>query len=286
MANGPRLENALPREGINSSTEHPLKEFSWLVGSVAVALTLVVLLVGWGAQWLAPHLPFSAEESLAAQWVDQPVAAEQRARTQALQTLAERIARQLRLPDDMHVHVAVNESTEINAFATIGGRISINRGLLARLNSEDALAALLAHEIAHIKHRHVATGLGRGLALSLLLAVVSSDAGAASAQAAIGNATGLALLGYSRTQEAQADEEALAAVVSLYGHAGGFAELFGVLRAAQGDQEGATLARSHPLTAARIAAARARTRAQGWAESGALTPLAAAVRWNSTGAAG
>ncbi len=280
---GPRLTNVLPREGINSSPEHPLKEFGWLVGSVAITLTAVLLVVGWGAQWLAPHLPFSAEESLAAQWVDQPVAAEQRARTRALQVLAERVAAQLRLPDDMHVYVAVNESTEINAFASIGGRISINRGLLERLKSDDALAALLAHEVAHVKHRHVATSLGRGLALSVLLAAISSDAGAASAQAAIGNATGLALLGYSRAQEGQADQEALDALVALYGHAAGFTELFAVLRAAQGDLDGATLARSHPLTAARVAAARARMRAHGWAEVGASTPLAADILWPSTG---
>ena len=181
----------------------------------------------------------------------------------------------------MHVYVAVNASAEINAFATIGGRISINRGLLAQLKSEDALAALLAHEIAHVKHRHVATSLGRGLALSVLLAMISSDAGAASAQSAIGNATGLALLGYSRAQEAQADQDALDAVVALYGHAAGFAELFEVLRVAQGGAEGAALARSHPLTAARIAEARARTRAHGWAEAGVLTPLAADIRWQS-----
>ncbi len=281
---GPRLQNALPREGINSSAEHPLKEFGWLVGSVAITLTLVVLVVGWGAQWLAPRLPFSAEESLAAAWIDQPVAAAQRARTQALQALADRVAAQLRLPDDMHVYVAVNASTEVNAFATIGGRVSINRGLLARLKSEDALAALLAHEIAHVKHRHVATSLGRGLALSVLLAAISSDAGAASAQSAIGNATGLALLGYSRAQEAQADQEALDAVVALYGHAAGCTELFEVLRVAQGDSEGAALARSHPLTAARIAVAQARSHVHGWAESGELTPLAADIRWKPTGA--
>ena len=283
--NAPRLENVLPREGINSSPEHPLKEFSWVVGSVAATVILVVLLVGWGAQWVAPHLPFSAEESLAARWIDQPVPQEQFVRTKALQTLADRIAAQLQLPVGMHVYVSVVDSREINAFASIGGRIRINRGLLERLNSEDSLAALLAHEIAHVKHRHVATSLGRGLALSLLLAAISADAGAATAQAAIGNATGLALLGYSRAQEAQADAEALRAVVAMYGHGAGFTALFTVLRDAQSDffiherKAGAELAHSHPLTADRIAAARARSRVQGWAMDGALTPLSKDIRW-------
>ena len=258
--NAPRLENVLPREGINSSPEHPLKEFSWLVGSVAATVILVVLLVGWGAQWVAPHLPFSAEESLAARWIDQPVPQEQFVRTKALQTLADRIAAQLQLPVGMHVYVSVVDSREINAFASIGGRIRINRGLLERLNSEDSLAALLAHEIAHVKHRHVATSLGRGLALSLLLAAISADAGAATAQAA------------------------------MYGHGAGFTALFTVLRDAQSDlfihelKAGAELAHSHPLTADRIAAARARSRVQGWAMDGALTPLSEDIRWPITSA--
>ena len=185
----------------------------------------------------------------------------------------------MQLPRDMHVRLSVDESVDVNAFATIGGRIRLNRGLLQQLKSEDATAALLAHEIAHVKHRHVATSLGRGLALSVLLAAISSDAGAASAQVAIGNATGMALLGYSRAQEVRADEEALRAVVALYGHAGGFAELFAVLRVAQAEHPSGALASTHPLTVVRIASARAQARAHGWPATGALTPLATSIRW-------
>lgn len=53
-------------------------------------------------------------------------------------------------------HVAILNSREINAFATPGGHIFITRGLLECAESEDALAAVIAHELAHIQLRHAA----------------------------------------------------------------------------------------------------------------------------------
>ncbi len=50
-------------------------------------------------------------------------------------------------------HFAILDSTEINAFACPGGIILITRGMLASVKSEDELAAVLAHEIAHVIHR-------------------------------------------------------------------------------------------------------------------------------------
>lgn len=53
-------------------------------------------------------------------------------------------------------HVGILDSREINAFATPGGHIFITRGLLECTDSEDALAAVIAHELAHIQLRHAA----------------------------------------------------------------------------------------------------------------------------------
>ncbi|GHV75950.1 peptidase M48 [Spirochaetia bacterium] len=51
-------------------------------------------------------------------------------------------------------HVAILDSPALDAFATPGGHIFVCRGLLEALPNEDALAAILAHEIAHIQLRH------------------------------------------------------------------------------------------------------------------------------------
>lgn len=275
---GPRLENRLPAEGINSSDEHPLKEFAWLIGaSVVTVLVLSVCLMA-AARWLAPQTPFSAEVVLAERLVDRPEKPENAERSAALQAVADKVAAHMGLPEDMKIVVRYDESSVVNAYATLGGRIRVYNGLMKKLHSEDALAALLAHEIAHVKHRDVAAGMGQGLAVALLLGVVSADAGAAVAQVVLGQAANLTMLGHSREREAQADSAALNALVALYGHAQGLEVLFTQLgeHTAQ-DSHALTLFRSHPVTPARLAAIQAQARQNGWPTAGPLTPLPAAL---------
>jgi len=50
-------------------------------------------------------------------------------------------------------HFLLLDSDEINAFACPGGLILVCRGLVDCCRSEDALAAVLAHEIAHVAHK-------------------------------------------------------------------------------------------------------------------------------------
>jgi len=51
-------------------------------------------------------------------------------------------------------HFLVLDSDEINAFAGPGGLITVTRGMLRLCRTEDELAAVLAHEIGHVQHRH------------------------------------------------------------------------------------------------------------------------------------
>ena len=51
-------------------------------------------------------------------------------------------------------YVVILDTDEINAMATPGGHIFVSRGLIDCTNSEDALAAVLAHEIAHVQLGH------------------------------------------------------------------------------------------------------------------------------------
>ena len=51
-------------------------------------------------------------------------------------------------------HVKVLDSDEVNAFSTPGGHILITRGMVNCATSEDSMAAILAHEIAHIQLQH------------------------------------------------------------------------------------------------------------------------------------
>ncbi len=55
---------------------------------------------------------------------------------------------------DVNWRFAILDTPSINAMAFPGGIVVVTRGLYARLGSEDELAAVLAHEIAHVNRRH------------------------------------------------------------------------------------------------------------------------------------
>ena len=50
---------------------------------------------------------------------------------------------------------------QINAFATLGGYIGTNAGLILTAEREDEVAAVLSHEIAHVTQQHVLRGVER-----------------------------------------------------------------------------------------------------------------------------
>jgi len=63
-------------------------------------------------------------------------------------------------PNDFY-NVAILDTSEINAFATLGGHIFVTRGFIAAARSEDALAGIIAHEIAHIQLKHSTAVINR-----------------------------------------------------------------------------------------------------------------------------
>jgi predicted Zn-dependent protease len=110
----------------------------------------------------------------------------------------------------------VVDSPEINAFALPGGYVYITRELMAYLDSEAELAAVIGHEIGHVTARHSAqratrqqdAGLGV-LAATVLGAVLERQGVGGAASAASQMSQGVAagwLASYSREQELQADQ--------------------------------------------------------------------------------
>lgn len=162
-------------------------------------------------------------------------------------------------------HFAVLDSQEVNAFASPGGHILVTRGLLARVESEDELAAALAHEISHV-------ALGHGLASvqGMRIAQIASDyaigAGKSSGgeleafSSAFGEAIAelakiILFSGYSQGFELQADREARA-ILSRSGYdpnalAGLIAKL-----PARSEEGGSGFAVTHPAPLSRLEALR------------------------------
>lgn len=78
-----------------------------------------------------------------------------------VQKIGERLAAASHRPD-LEYTFTIIDSPEINAFALPGGYVYVNRGLLLYLNSEDQLAAVMAHEIGHVTARHAVQQQARG----------------------------------------------------------------------------------------------------------------------------
>lgn len=278
-----RLENRRPAEGINASHESPLGEFAWLVAGSLALLAAVVAALAFAAEWIAPRLPYRYEARLAAHFDPAPAPKSDEARrVQAeLQALADRLAARMALPEGMAVRVGYGDEGIVNAYATVGGRTVFFRGLLARLDSEDALAMVMAHELAHLKFRHPAAALGRGAAVGIVLSAISADLGRAAA-GAFGQAGLVTLFAFSREQERAADAEALRVLAAEYGHVGGAIDLFDAfarLPAARRDDGVSAIEflRTHPLTGNRAAAAVKWAERNGVAVDGPRRPLPPAI---------
>ena len=158
---------------------------------------------------------------------------------------------------------------EINAFALPGGPVWIHRGVLQAATNESQVAAVLAHEVAHLAQRHPAQQMSNALVANLglgaLSALLGNVGGAGAARAAAGLGTNLWFLRFSRDDEAEADRVGLQILRRAGWDAHGMIEMFEILKREQGRHPGAveTFLSSHPapqdrLNALRTAVARAR----------------------------
>ena len=286
-------QNPQPKEGINTSSEHPLKEFAQLLLGVAAVIILIVLGLNLVAGKLAKHIPFEFEAKMVGDFEFAKV--EMSSQQAYLQALADSLIAHMDLPPDMTITVHYNDSDTVNAFATLGGNLVFFKGLIDQVESEDELAAVIGHEIAHIKLRHPIVALGKGITLATITAFATGASGSTAGEWLIGSSVNLSLLKFSRDQEAAADALAAKALQSKYGHIGGaedlfrhFAELEQGLETEQGapaldedystdrlQRKGSlvTLFRSHPYSDDRWLTLENMAVDQGWRKSGELTPL-------------
>ncbi len=163
---------------------------------------------------------------------------------------------------------AVNDP-DVNAYALPGGKISITRGLLARMESEDELAAVLGHETVHVTARHAAQQYTWNLLTQLALvggmAYLEIQDVKYRELYAIGGMVGaqLVLARYSRDQERQSDHVGLEYMTAAGYNPRGMVELLEILAREEQHEPGfvARMFASHPLTRERIEEARRRVAA-------------------------
>jgi predicted Zn-dependent protease len=159
-------------------------------------------------------------------------------------------------------HFTVVNSREVNAFAVPGGHIYVNRGLIERAENMSQLAGVLAHEIGHVTRRHSVEQLeqAQGANVGVTLACTLTGACQSGASQAAINLGGSALFAkFSRSDEAEADAEAVATTVRAGISPRGIPGMFGILLADRQSSPDALEAffTTHPLAEDRIASTEA-----------------------------
>lgn len=107
----------------------------------------------------------------------------------------------------------VFDAPEVNAFAMPGGKVGIYTGLFRIVKTEDELASVIAHEIAHVSARHTHERMSQALAAQMggnTLGILGSvTVGSLATSGILGlygvGATG-AVAGWDRKKESEADE--------------------------------------------------------------------------------
>ncbi|TAN37357.1 MAG: peptidase M48 [Verrucomicrobia bacterium] len=117
-------------------------------------------------------------------------------------------------------HFIIMDTDEINAFSAPGGFVMVSRGLIRCCRDEDALAAVLAHEVGHVENQHGLKAI-KGSRLTGALTILALEAGknlggqnladvTKAFEGSIGDITSsLVNKGYARDLEYQADASAI-----------------------------------------------------------------------------
>src|SRR3546814_556906 len=200
------------------------------IALLSAAVTLALARVGAPAQYALPDIGSSAGELLTPHQQEQygsMMLAQLRHYEYVLEdplveswldALGSRLAANSGTPRQPFTFFLLRQR-DINAFATLGGYIAVNAGLVLAADSEDEVAAVMSHEIAHVTQSHVLRAVERAqrdsipilLAMLGAIAVAQSSGGNSSddaMMAAVMSAQGLMAqrqIDYTRGNESEAD---------------------------------------------------------------------------------
>jgi predicted Zn-dependent protease len=215
------------------------------VAAVGVAAAIAVP----GLPWVARHTPWFVERALAGLIGAGPGVAAcsghfQSAAGADFEKLVKRIYPLDAADAELPITISVIPGKPVNAFASLGGHVYVFDGLIQQAQSPEELAGVLAHEIEHVRNRHVL----QGVAVNLL--TFGALAGAANGDPSAGSRLAYLLLTmkFSRQQEEEADLQGLGRLKKAQVDSAGFQAFFD---RAQKMPEAPALLSSHPPSAYR-----------------------------------
>jgi predicted Zn-dependent protease len=136
----------------------------------------------------------------------------------------------------------IANDTVLNAFCTPGGYIYVYTGLIKFLETEDAFAGVMGHEIAHADERHSTEAMTKAYGLDVLFSIVLGE----NSEGTVAQiAQGLLNLKYSRNNESEADKRSVDYLYPTEYDARGASRFFEQI-SAQGGGSGPEFLSTHP----------------------------------------
>ena len=183
--------------------------------------------------------------------------------------------------DTVEARLIALRSEVPNAYAAPGGNVVITTGLLRALRTPDELAAVVAHELGHVRRRHVTRALVRRLSIGVLLGLIAGDQSALSGGLQVAGELGA--LSYDRAHEREADDEALALLVRHGASPLALADALESIRRAAPSGPALGFLSTHPAPMERRARIRAAAEAAGATRG--MPPWGAGAGWEEMKAA-
>lgn len=202
-------------QGFDHSKKRIAVEIGLLLGIPILLIMGVIWAVRTAAPWLVDMVPIEMEESMGEQAWSESSEGVKVCSNPGPKAYVEEIAAPLlaALDTEYTFRFKVVDDPQVNAFALPGGFVTVNMGLLEKAETGEEVAAVLAHEIHHVVHRHGLRRVIRKVGGFVLLSMIFGGT----------DVEMLAYMGgeffsmqYDRDQEREADEDGR----SLLMHAG------------------------------------------------------------------
>jgi beta-barrel assembly-enhancing protease len=103
----------------------------------------------------------------------------------------------------------IKDDKTLNAFCTPGGYIYVYTGLIKFLDSEDQLAGVMGHEIAHAAQRHSGRAITKAYGVSMIVNLLAGGSNSQTVGMVKQITEGLVGLKFSRNHETEADEQSV-----------------------------------------------------------------------------
>jgi predicted Zn-dependent protease len=204
---------------IETDKASKIKGLAWLIFAVMLGVALAV-----GIGPLVRAIPWSWEKNTA-QFFGSTVPVNVCEGSPQKQALLNQLVSRL-YPidrDDTHFSIDVHiiNDPSINAFAQLGGQISLNRGLLEKAESPEEVAGVLAHEMEHVRRRHILEGFIVHLMTIQGIQLIFGGSLDTAQWAQV-----FLHMNFTRHQEAEADHGALVRLAKAHISNQGFGEFF------------------------------------------------------------